>query len=138
MAAVAARQPHALLRVLRASTSGWSGRAQDRQMFDSIGSLFQNSFVPPRLSAGLFRAAALIPGVSVDQNATDAIGRHGVAVAFVPGAGSLASEEWIFSRTTLQWLGTRNVLLSNGKVTGVTAVVRRALVQHRGQFPPGQ
>jgi hypothetical protein len=93
--------------------------------------------VPPRLSAGLFRAAALIPGVSVDQNAIDAIGRRGIAVTFVD-AGSLANDEWIFSRTTLQWLGTRNVLLKNGQVTLVTAVVKRAIVQHRGQFPPGQ
>jgi hypothetical protein len=52
------------------------------QAFDAIGTLLRETIAPPRVSAALYRAAALIPGVTKVADATDAIGRHGVAVEF--------------------------------------------------------
>jgi len=43
--------------------------------------LLREAITPPPVSAALYRAAALIPGVTVVADTTDAIGRHGVAVA---------------------------------------------------------
>jgi aminoglycoside phosphotransferase (APT) family kinase protein len=87
---------------------------------------------PPRVSAALYRAAALIPGVTVVANATDAIGRHGVAVAFTYQG---TRTEWIFSRQTLQYLGERDINVANGSTTGEAAVLQRAFVDHPGQLP---
>jgi hypothetical protein len=129
-------RPHALLRRLRALTSAWHGRAQDGQMLDAIGSLFQTSIVPPALGAALFRTAALIPGTSVAPNVVNATGRPGVAVVFtLPGA--TVRDEWIFAKDTLEWIGDRNVLISNDNVVAVTAVVDRAIVNRRGEVPAG-
>jgi hypothetical protein len=129
-------RPHALLRMLRALTSGYPANEQDGQMFDAIGSLLGESIVPPRTSAALYRAAAMIPGVTVVTGAADAIGRPGVAVSFTPIHGK-SREQWIFARNTLHLIGERNVNVSNGKVVYVTAVVDRAIVNRRGEIPPG-
>jgi hypothetical protein len=129
-------RPDALLRRLRALTSGWHGHAQDGQMLDAIGSLFQTSIVPPGISAALFRTAALIPGTSVAPNVVNALGAPGVAVVFTPPGGAVR-DEWIFAKGTLKWIGIRNVLISNGDVVGSTAVVDRAIVNHRGEVPAG-
>ncbi|MGE5292912.1 MAG: hypothetical protein ACM3ML_38140 [Micromonosporaceae bacterium] len=80
-------------------------------------------------------AAALIPGVTVVQDATNTIGRHGVAVARTDGTG--ARSEWIFDRSTLQMIGEREVSLPSGNVTGTTAIQRRAIADRLGQLPPG-
>jgi len=84
------------------------------------------------VSAALYRAASLIPGVAVVADATDAIGRHGVAVAFTYQG---TRTEWIFSRQTLLYLGSRSIDLANGSTTGDAAVLRRAFVDHVGQLP---
>ena len=102
------------------------------EAFTTIGDLLSETIPPPRVSAALYRAAALIPGVTVVRDATDAIGRHGVAVAFTYlGVRS----EWIFSKRTLEYLGQHDIKLSDGSTTGVSAVLERAFVDHRGQIP---
>ena len=85
------------------------------------------------LSAALYRAAALIPGVTVVRHATNAIGRHGVAVAFTYlGVRS----EWIFSEPNPpQYLGQHDIKLADGSTTGESAVLERAFVDHKGQVP---
>jgi len=72
--------------------------------FTTIGDLLDQSIAPPAVSAALYRAAALIPGVTVVQHVKDAIGRPGVAVAF---AFRGTTSEWIFDCKTLLWLGER-------------------------------
>ena len=52
--------------------------------------------------------------MTVVANATDAIGRHGVAVAMTyQGVRS----EWVFSKQTLQYLGERDINTANGSTT---------------------
>ena len=83
--------PHALLSLIERGMPGQQGRSEGA--FTTIGDLLNESIAPPQVSAALYRAAALIPGVTVVADATDAIGRHGVAVAFsYQGTRS----EWIF------------------------------------------
>jgi hypothetical protein len=122
--------PQALLSLIEREMQGQLPRPEEA--FTTIGDLLRESIAPPQVSAALYRAAALIPGVTVVASATDAIGRHGVAVAFTyQGTRS----EWIFSRRTLQYLGERDIDLANGSTTGEAAVMRRAFVDHAGQLP---
>lgn len=123
--------PHALLGVIEQQMQGQLPRPEEA--FTTIGDLLHEAIAPPRVSAALYRAAALIPGVTVVADATDAIGRHGVAVALTyQGVRS----EWIFSRRTLLYLGERDIKIADGSTVGMSAILQRAFVSHAGQ-PPG-
>ena len=122
--------PHALLSLIERQMSGQ--QPPPEEAFITIGDLLREAIAPPRVSAALYRAAALIPGVTVVADATDAIGRHGVAVAMTHQG---VRSEWIFSRQTLQYLGERDINVANGTSAGVTAVQQRAFVDHAGQAP---
>jgi hypothetical protein len=122
--------PQALLRLIEREMQGQLPRPEEA--FTTIGDLIGQAIAPPAVSAALYRAAALIPGVTVVANATDAIGRHGVAVAFTYQG---TRTEWIFSGQTLLYLGSRSVDLANGATNGMAAVTQRAFVDHAGQLP---
>jgi hypothetical protein len=122
--------PHALLGLIERDMQGQLPRPEEA--FTTIGDLIGEAIAPPQVSAALYRAAALIPGVTIIANATDAVGRHGVAVAFTyQGTRS----EWIFSKLTLQYLGERDINLANGATVGESAILQRAFVDHAGQLP---
>jgi hypothetical protein len=122
--------PHALLDLIERQMSGQQPPPQEA--FTTIGDLLREAIAPPRVSAALYRAAALIPGVTVVADATDAAGRHGVAVAMtVEGV----RYEWIFSKQTLRYLGEHDINLANGSTAGEAAVLQRAFVDHAGQIP---
>lgn len=75
--------PHSLLNMIYAHIhTKAGGLSADYQAFDAIGTLLRETIAPPRVSAALYQAAALIPGVTKVADATDAIGRPGVAVEF--------------------------------------------------------
>jgi hypothetical protein len=127
--------PHALLAMIYRIERG-HGPGPDEEAFVTIGDLLRNTIAPPKVTAALYRAAALIPGVTFVPNATDAIGRPGVAVARIgPGADGGVREELIFSRATWQLIGERTVIARTGVITGATAIIARAFVDHRGQTP---
>ena len=129
--------PHALLAMIYRMERG-HGPGPAQEAFVTIGDLLRNTIAPPRVTAALYRAAALIPGVILVPAATDAIGRHGVAVARIgPGVDGGVREELIFSRATLQLIGERTVIARTGVATTATAIIARAFVGHRGQVPPG-
>ena len=112
------------------------GPSPDQEAFVTIGDLLRDTIAPPKVAAALYRAAALIPGVTLVPHATDAIGRPGVAVARIgPGVDGGIRDELIFSRTTLQLIGERTVIARTGTTTSATAIITRAFVDHRGQIP---
>jgi len=122
--------PHALLSLIEQQMQGQLPRPEEA--FTTIGDLLREAIAPPRVSAALYRAAALIPGVTVIANATDAIGRHGVAVAMtIEGARN----EWIFSKQTLRYLGEHDINIAHGSTIGEAAVLQRAFVNRAGQIP---
>jgi hypothetical protein len=130
--------PHALLSLIERQMSGQQPSPQEA--FITIGDLLGEAIAPPRVSAALYRAAALIPGVTVVADATDAIGRHGVAVAMtVEGVRN----EWIFSKQNLRYLGERGIYIAKprglnvtiGSIASEAAVLQRAFVSHPGQTP---
>ncbi|GAA4674964.1 CU044_5270 family protein [Streptomyces youssoufiensis] len=136
-------EPDALYAWLReaARTRGGADDAQD--MFEIVAHTISDAVMPPDLGAALFRAAARIPGTVVVEDAVDAAGRRGVAVARTGGGGD-DREELIFDRVTGQYLGQRTVWLKDsgpieaGMVSRSEAVFHTAIVDKLGQYPVGR
>ncbi|MET8414074.1 CU044_5270 family protein, partial [Streptomyces sp. NPDC005195] len=97
--------PGALLTKIYAETRR-HGNSPAQEAFTTIGDLLGESFPPPALDAALYKAAARIPGVVTLDDAVDAAGRHGVAVARLDETSGQRTE-WIFDRKTLSFLGER-------------------------------
>lgn len=115
------------------------GNSKDEANFFLVGDLSRESLVPPAQAAALYRAAAKIPGVFVVDDAVDAAGRHGVAVARIDDGERV---ELIFDKKTKEFLGEREVAVEDlpggfekGEVTGRFAVLERAVVDKRGERP---
>ncbi|MFF1276082.1 CU044_5270 family protein [Streptomyces marokkonensis] len=128
--------PETLLAKIYEETEG-QGNSPDQQAFATIGDLLGESYPPAELSAALFKTAAKIPGVVVVDDAVDAVGRRGVAVARLDETSG-QREEWIFDRKTHVFLGERRVqvnradgedgLIKPGTVVFTSAIMNRAVV----------
>ncbi|MGW9441194.1 CU044_5270 family protein [Streptomyces sp. NPDC055607] len=127
--------PDILLKKVYDETAG-VGPGEDQEAFVTIGDLLGEQMAPPEVSAALYRSAARIPGVTVVNDAVDAVGRHGVAVARVHDG---ERTEWIFDEHTLEYLGERSVMVEDtaaagkGRVTAVTAVTSRGVTDGPGR-----
>ncbi|MEU0979643.1 CU044_5270 family protein [Streptomyces griseus] len=133
--------PSLLLEKIYDETRGM-GNGPDQQAFGTIGDLLREQVVPPKLAAGLYRAAARIPGVVLVDDSVDAAGRHGIAIARTDESDG-SRTEWIFDRETFAYLGERTVQTRDaegiraGTVRGHTAVTGRAVVDALKQRPAG-
>ncbi|GGL73153.1 hypothetical protein GCM10010129_16050 [Streptomyces fumigatiscleroticus] len=125
---------------LRGTAPKYSGQETDQAMFVLVGDLIRSTIVPPEQSAALYRAVTRIPGVTVVEDAVDAAGRKGVAIAR-QDPDNPTRDEWIFDTRTHQFLGERSVAsddysdVKKGQVTSNTAVLRRAVVDEAGRRP---
>ena len=140
--------PRTLLHMIYAATKG-RGQSPDQEAFTTIGDMLREAIAPPEVSAALYRAAALIPGVRVIPHATDILGQPGIGVQFArrviqSPAPSVPYREtfdpngltWIFNPTTLQWIGETDGTV-HGKLMG-SVVLKRAIVNRPGQLPGGE
>jgi hypothetical protein len=135
--------PDELLKVIYKETSG-RGNTPDQEAFTTIGDLLGESYPPAELYSALFKAAAKIPGVVVVNDAKDALGRQGVAVARLDETSG-EREEWIFDKKTHVFLGERTVQVKSvtqdgvaikpGTVRGISAITGRAIVDGMKQTP---
>lgn len=123
--------------LVKASGDGSSNK--DEANFVLVGDLARESLMPPAQAAALYRAAARISGVFVIDDAVDAAGRHGVAVARIEDG---ERQELIFDKKTKEFLGERAVAVQDlpwgfkkGDVTARTAVLERTVVDERGERP---
>jgi hypothetical protein len=121
--------PAALLRMLEAGNS-----ATNNDAIGTIGGLIQETITPPAVTAALYRAAALLPGATLIPDATNADGQHGVGIAWT--SSNADRVEWIFSTSTLQYIGDRVYNVNTGVVSGESAILQRAFVGKAGQLPP--
>ncbi|POX44458.1 hypothetical protein C3489_36365 [Streptomyces sp. Ru71] len=138
--------PNTLLAEIYKETKG-HGNSPAQEAFTTIGDLLGESYPPPALTKALFKAAAKIPGVVTVNDAADAVGRHGVAVARLDEKNG-QREEWIFDRNTHVFLGQRSVqvgkaggpekLIKPGTVLFTSAVLQRAVVDGIKQAPAQQ
>ncbi|MGW6571180.1 CU044_5270 family protein [Streptomyces sp. NPDC054945] len=136
--------PDVLLRRIYEETEGM-GNGPDQEAFTTIGDLLRSSYPPAELTAALYKAAAKIPGVVTVDEAVDAAGRSGIAVARLD-EHSGQREEWIFDRQTLTFLGERSVqvqgeagdqgLIKPGTVVYTSAIMTRTVVDRIKEIPP--
>ncbi|MEV7285133.1 CU044_5270 family protein [Streptomyces sp. NPDC093252] len=135
--------PDQLLAKIYKETEG-QGNSPDQQAFSTIGDLLGESYPPTELYSALFKTAAKIPGVVVVNDAEDAAGREGIAVARLDETSG-AREEWIFDRKTFVFLGERSVqvnerteqgvVIEPGTIMHTSAVIDRAVVDGMKQTP---
>jgi hypothetical protein len=101
-----------------------------------IGDLIREAIIPPAVAAALYRVAALLPGATLVPDATNATGKHGIGIAWTStGAQHEYRNEWIFDKTTLQYIGERDYNVKTGVVNGESAILQRAFVDKAGQLP---
>ncbi|MFG3050062.1 CU044_5270 family protein [Kitasatospora sp. NPDC048239] len=135
--------PDTLLKKIYTETAG-HGPGPDAEAFTTIGDLLIESHPSSELSAALYKAASKIPGVVQVEDAVDAAGRHGVAVArFEAKTGQRT--EWIFDKSSFSFLGERTVqvegssgdhgLIKPGTVVFTQAITARAIVDDMRQTP---
>jgi hypothetical protein len=67
--------------------------------------------LPTATEAAIYRAAGLIPGVTLIPDATDMTGRPGFGIALTDSTG--LQNEWIFSKATYEFLGERATQVTN-------------------------
>ncbi len=115
------------------------GADNNYEAFDEIGQVLATTVVPPKTAAAFYRATALIPGVVEVPDATDAAGRHGLGIALTDNTGE--RYEWIFSKTTYQYLGERDyqarttVNAKKGMLIGLSAVLAKGVADSVGGTP---
>jgi hypothetical protein len=101
-----------------------------------IGDLISEAIIPPAVAAALYRVAALLPGATLVPDATNATGKHGIGIAWTStDAQHEYRTEWIFDKTTLQYIGERDYNVKTGVVNGESAILQRAFVNKAGQLP---
>lgn len=131
--------PDVLLKKIYEDTEG-QGNGRDQEAFTTIGDLVMEQLMTPELASALYRAAAKIPGVVLVDEATDAVGRHGVAIARIDEYSGDRTE-WIFDRKSFTYLGERTVQMRDmegikaGTVTARTAITQRAVVDQMKELP---
>lgn len=124
-------EPAALLDYLKAGKK-WTNDDPPTE----IGDLIREAIVPPALAAALYRVAALLPGAALVPDATNATGRAGIGIMWASTtAKQVYKNEWIFDKTTLQFIGERTYDPATGRLTGESAIVQQAFTAKAGQLP---
>lgn len=132
--------PQKLLEHLTALTPKVEGQEHAQAVFEQIGYLIGETVLPPETAAALYKAAALIPGVTEAPDAVDALGRHGVGIAREDTRHATRSE-WVFNPKGLSFLGSRTFLTKDteigrkGVLLDADAVLRRSVVDKGGVRP---
>jgi hypothetical protein len=133
------RDPRQLLKRVYADSKD-QGNDPQTEAFVYVTDILRSGVVPADLRAALFRAAALIPGMQVVDDAVNLDGRQGVAVARTGHAG--IRTELVFDPGTGQVIGERQVAtrpLSDLRIPAGTPVeytaVTSAVVDRMGQTP---
>ena len=99
-----------------------------------IGDMIREAIVPPALAAALYRLAATLPGATLVPHATNAAGRAGIGIMWTStSAKQVYKNEWIFDKSTLQFIGERIFNPKTGQVTGESAILQQAFTAKAGQ-----
>ena len=103
------RDPKALLDVIYERTKG-HGSSPEEEALITIADTLRTGVIPADLRAALYKAAALIPGVTVVERQATLDGRRGVAIGMEAPDGS-GRVDIIIDPTTGLLIGERNVSL---------------------------
>ncbi len=105
------RDPRDLLDLIYERTEG-AGKSPEHEAFVTIADGLRTGVVPADLRAALFKAAALIPGVTVGDKQATVDGRTGVAVG-IPSPDGVARTDIIIDPTSGLVLGEQDVCLKD-------------------------
>lgn len=120
------RDPYRLLNSIYKQTLG-KGQSVDGEALVFIADLLRSGVVPADLRAALYKAAAMIPGVSITEGQANLDGRPGVAIGRTEEAGMMR-QEIIIDPKTGQLIGERSVLTQpRGSMPAGTAVTWTAI-----------
>lgn len=131
--------PDVLLKELYRMTEVEDGQEKEQAVFEQIGRLL-GDVMPPENAAALYKAVAKIPGVTRQEDAVDAAGRHGFGIARVDKRTWVANE-WIFDRDSLAYLGEREYRTKDfaagkkGDVLSEYALLGHGIVDHYRERP---
>lgn len=120
------RDPRVLLDSIHEATLG-KGQSINGVALVFIADLLRTGVVPGDLRAALYKAAALIPGVTVMDNQATLDGQTGIAIGRVEGVSDMR-QEIIIDPETGQLIGERSVLtealrtIPAGTVVGWTTI----------------
>ena len=115
------RDPYLLLNNIYKRTLG-SGQSIDGEAIVFIADLLRTGIVPADLRAALYKAAALIPGVTITDDQATLDGRKGIAIGRVEDASHFRQDLIIDPKTGLL-IGERHVLTQPlGSIPTGTAV----------------
>jgi hypothetical protein len=103
-----------------------AGPLADVHAWDNVGGMLTEAYMPAAQRAALFRAAAMIHGVTVVRSATDAAGRKGIAVALTWKG---LRTEYIFTPKTYQFLGMRTIVVGPARVKAPVGSVLTSTAQ---------
>jgi hypothetical protein len=124
-------QPDALLAYLKAGKK-WT----NDDPLTEIGDLIRETIMPPALAAALYRLAATLPGASLVPHATNVAGRAGIGIMWTSKtARQVYKNEWIFAKTTLQFIGEKTYDPATGRLTGESAIIQQAFTARPGELP---
>jgi len=112
------RDPYLLLNNIHKKTLG-QGQSVDGQALVFIADLLRTGMVPADLRAALYKAAALIPGVTVTDAQATLNGQRGVAIGRVEEASNMRQD----------------IIIDPG--TGLLIGERQVLTQTEGNIPAG-
>lgn len=102
------RDPYRLLNSIYKQTLG-KGQSVDGQALVFIADLLRTGIVPADLRATLYKAAAMIPGVTITEGQANLNGHTGVAIGHTDSSG-IGRKEIIIDPRTGQLIGEREVL----------------------------
>lgn len=121
------RDPHRLLNSIYKQTLG-KGQSVDGEALVFIADLLRTGVVPADLRAALYKAAAMIPGVTITEGQANLDGRTGVAIGRLEEGPSKTRQEIIIDPQTGMLIGERQVITQPlGAIPAGTAVTWTAV-----------
>lgn len=110
-AAALPRDPQALLNLIQERTKG-AGKSPEIKALGTITAALRTGVIPADLRAAFYKAAALIPGVTVADKQATIDGQTGVAIG-IPSPDGGSRQETIIDPATGLLIGERNVMLKD-------------------------
>jgi hypothetical protein len=112
----------------------YGSNSVDQNAFRMIDIIVTHNLLPPALRAAFYKILATIPGITVIQNAVDAMGRHGTGVSDTSGAGTVKqiTLTLIFDTSTHRLLGGQS---RSGGFVQTSAILQTAFTGKIGQQP---
>lgn len=118
------------------------GNEPNGAAFRTIENLLMYQLVPPAVGGAFCQAAAAVPGATVQPDAVDTAGRHGIGVTKSDGTSQM---ELIFDPNTCALLGHRDVTLVDNSAHGgspagavySSAILRQGVTDQVREQPNG-